>query len=147
MTKSWRPKTFRSFRSSLKAERGYNLIEVLIGLAILALVGGVFLVATTTSSKFVIIGHEQVSAEGLAKSQMESIKQEPYIEIVVPGDQPYTKLAQKPDGYDIDIVVDLLDPQGDASGIDQGLQKIIITVTHLGQTAFILEGYKTFTGE
>jgi prepilin-type N-terminal cleavage/methylation domain-containing protein len=130
------------FYSALKSQHGYNLIEVLIGLAILAMVAGVFLVATSTSSRLVIIGHEQVSAEGLAKSQMESIKQEPYSE-----DMVYTKLAQIPGDYGIDIAVERLDPMDEQSGDDQGLQKVIITVTHLGQTAFTLEGYKCFTGD
>lgn len=142
MTKSRWPRTFRGLHSILKAEQGFNLIEVLIGLAILALVGGVFLIATSTASRAVIVGQEQVSAEGLAKSQMESIKQEPYSE-----DQLYTKLAQIPAGYDIQIAVERLDPRVDMTGTDQGLQKIIITVTHLGQTAFTLEGYKCFTGD
>jgi prepilin-type N-terminal cleavage/methylation domain-containing protein len=135
-------KLFPYFRSILKSEQGFNLIEVLIALGILTLVAGVFLIATSTASKAVIVGHEQVSAEGLAKSQMESIKQEPYSD-----DQLYTKLAQIPAGYDIDIAVELLDPREDESGNDQGLQKIVITVTHLGETAFTLEGYKCFTGE
>jgi prepilin-type N-terminal cleavage/methylation domain-containing protein len=141
MADIWRSRILRGFRSLRNAEHGYNLIEVLIGLAILAMVAGVFLVATTTSSRLVMIGHEQVSAEGLAKSQMESIKQEPYDK-----DQLYTKLAQLPSGYDIQIAVERLDPLDDQTGNDQGLQKIIITVTHLGQTAFTLEGYKCYTG-
>ncbi len=142
MTKIWQPRTFKGFRSLLKAQHGYNLIEVLIGLGILAMVAGVFLVATSTTSRLVMISHEQVSAEGLAKSQMESIKEEPYNS----DNQTYTKLAVIPAGYDIDIAVQKMDPREDGTGTDQGLQKITITVTHRGQTAFTLEGYKTYTG-
>jgi type II secretory pathway pseudopilin PulG len=119
-----------------------TLIEVLIALGILAAVAGVFLAATATSSKAVMVGQEQVSAEGLAKSQMESIQQQNYR-----VDGQYTKLSQIPARYDIpQPTVERLDPQGLHTGADEGLQKITVTVTHGGKTVFTLEGYKCFTG-
>ncbi len=118
-----------------------NLVEVLIALLILAAVGGVFLVAVSTSSKAVMVGQQQVSAEGLAKSQMESIQQQNYS---VNG-AAYTTLTQIPAGYAIQFTVVLLNPQGGSTGSDQGLQKITITVTHGGNTVFTLQGYKCAT--
>jgi prepilin-type N-terminal cleavage/methylation domain-containing protein len=143
MIKSWHRWAFPGFRSALKGEQGMNLMEVLIALAILAAVAGVFLVATATSSKAVMVGQEQVSAEGLAKSQMESIQQQNYsVDGVL-----YTKLSQIPAGYDIQFTVVRLDPQRVHTGSEQGLQKITVTVTHGGKVVFTLEGYKCKTGQ
>jgi type II secretory pathway pseudopilin PulG len=129
------------FRRVRKAEMGMNLIEVLIALGILATVAVVFLVAMSTSSKAVIVGQEQVSAESLAKSQMEFIKQQNYR-----ADQLYAKLDQIPAGYQIDIGVQRLDPKQEYMGADEGLQKITVTITRSGKTVFTLEGYKCYTG-
>ncbi len=142
MTKSKRRWSFAGLRSTLNGERGFTLVEVLIALMILAAVAAVFLGAVTTSSRAVMISHEQVSAEGLAKSQMESIKQQNYS---VDG-VSYTKISPIPTGYDIQFVVQRLDPQQSHTGADEGLQKITITVTHGGQIVFTLEGYKCYTG-
>lgn len=123
-------------------ERGMTLVEVLVALAILAAVAGVFLTAISTTSKAVMVGQEHVNAESLAKSQMESIQQQNYHE-----DLQYDKITQIPTTYAIDINVVLLDPRMDQQGDDQDLQKIIITVTHLGKTVFTLEGYKCNIGQ
>jgi type II secretory pathway pseudopilin PulG len=118
-----------------------TLVEVLIALGIMGAVAVVFLVAMSTSTKAVIVGHEQISAESLAKSQMESIKQENYR-----VDQQYTKISEPP-GYHIQIAVERLDPQQDYTGDDEGLQKITVTITHGQKTVFTLEGYKCNIGQ
>jgi prepilin-type N-terminal cleavage/methylation domain-containing protein len=122
-------------------ERGMTLVEVLIAMGILAAVAVVFLVAMSTSSKAAMVGQEQISAESLAKSQMESIKQEDYR-----VDQQYTKLPE-PTGYHIQIVVARLDPQSLHTGVDEGLQKITVTITHGVKAVFTLEGYKCDIGQ
>jgi prepilin-type N-terminal cleavage/methylation domain-containing protein len=142
MKKSGPWATFAGHGCAHNAERGMTLIEVLVALGILAAVAGIFLAAISTSSKAVMVGQVQVSAEGLAKSQMESIQQQNYRE-----DQLYDKLTQIPARYDTQIAVELLDPRQDQAGDDQGLQKIIVTVTHGGNTVFTLEGYKCRIGQ
>jgi prepilin-type N-terminal cleavage/methylation domain-containing protein len=141
MNRRRRLSVFTCFRPALNSEQGLNLIEVLIALAILAVVAVGFLAAMSTSSKAVIVGQEQVSAESLAKSQMEFIKQQSYRE-----DQQYTKLDQIPAGYHIDIGVQALDPRQEHTGEDEGLQKITVTITRDGKNVFTLEGYKCYTG-
>jgi prepilin-type N-terminal cleavage/methylation domain-containing protein len=123
-------------------ERGMTLIEVLVALGILAAVATTFLVSMATSSKAVVVTQEQVSGESLAKSQMESIKQQDYR-----VDQQYTKLDQDqiPTGYDIQIVVQCMNPRGDTTHNDDGLQLVTINITYGGKTVFTLEGYKRFT--
>ena len=119
-----------------------TLIEVLVALGILAAVATTFLVSMSTSSKAVVVNQEQVSGESLAKSQMESIKQQDYR-----VDQQYVELdqGQIPTGYDIQIVVQCMNPRGDTTHNDDGLQRITVTITCGGKTVFTLEGYKRFT--
>jgi len=123
-------------------ERGMTLVEVLVALGILAAVATTFLVSMSTSSTAVIVNQEQVSGESLAKSQMESIKQQDYR-----VDQQYVELdqVQIPTGYDIQIVVQCMNPRGDTPNNDDGLQRITVTITCGGKTVFTLEGYKRFT--
>jgi prepilin-type N-terminal cleavage/methylation domain-containing protein len=125
-------------------ERGLTLIEVLVALSILAAVSTTFLLGMTTSSKAVMVNKEQITAESLAKSQMEYIKRQDYR-----VDQPYDKLEQDqiPSGYDIEFAVERLDPRGDGTDNDDALQKITITIACNGETTFTLEGYKCFIGQ
>jgi prepilin-type N-terminal cleavage/methylation domain-containing protein len=123
------------------SQLGMTLIEVLIALGILAAVATVFLSSMSTSTKAVMVTQEQVSGESLAKSQMESIKQQDYR-----VDQQYTEISEPP-GYAIQIAVERLDPRHDASGDDEGLQEITINITHGEKTVFTLEGYKCLIGQ
>ena len=136
--------TLECLGSARNAERGLTLIEILVALGILAAVAVVFLLGMSTSSKAVMVSQEAVAVDSLAKSQMEFIKSQPYDD-TIPIE--YTKLADIPDGYDIEIVAARLDPGEDGFGNDDGLQEITVTVTHDGETAFELVGYKVNTGE
>jgi prepilin-type N-terminal cleavage/methylation domain-containing protein len=135
--------TSTRFRSKLNSEQGMNLIEVLVAMGILATVGVTFLLGMSTSSKAVVTNQQNIVAEGLAKSQMESIQQQTYD----PDNNPpqYTVLAQIPAGYSIQITTARLDPQNDHTGNDEGLQKITIAVSNGGRVVFTLEGYKCNT--
>ena len=132
---------FSTFRFAPKNQRGMTLVEVLLALSILAVVAVVFLMAMSTSSRGVLLSQEHVSAESLAKSQMEYIKQQNYSDV---GN--YALLSQVPAEYTIQIAVEALDPRQIQTGADEGLQKIIITITRDGDTVFTLEGYKCYTG-
>jgi prepilin-type N-terminal cleavage/methylation domain-containing protein len=127
-------------------ERGLTLIEVLVALSILAAVSTTFLLGMTTSSKAVMVNKEQITAESLAKSQMEYIKRQDYR-----VDLQYDKITLSQDeidaGYDVDIMAEYMDPRGDGTDNDDALQKITITVTHNGEATFTLEGYKCFIGQ
>jgi prepilin-type N-terminal cleavage/methylation domain-containing protein len=127
-------------------ERGLTLIEVLLALSILAAVSTTFLLGMTTSSRAVMINKEQITAESLAKSQMEYIKRQDYR-----VDLQYNKITLSQDeidaGYDIEFAVERLNPRGDGTDNDDALQKITITVTHNGEATFTLEGYKCFIGQ
>ena len=77
----------------IKNERGFSLIEVLIALAILGLVAVAFLSGLAIASKSIILADERTTAESLARSQMEYVKQQPY-EFAPDGSQvTYSKIS------------------------------------------------------
>jgi prepilin-type N-terminal cleavage/methylation domain-containing protein len=137
-----------AFHLMTAAQHGMTLIEVLIALGIIAAIAVIYLSGMSTSSKATIINQEQITGESLAKSQMEYIKRQPYdatnpVEYAVMDLDPDLVAA----GYDIQVVVQLMNPRGDSIHNDDGLQKIVITITHNGETVYTLEGYKCFTGQ
>jgi prepilin-type N-terminal cleavage/methylation domain-containing protein len=123
-------------------ERGLTLIEILVALGILAAVAVVFLLGMTHSSRAVMISQERVAVDSLAKSQMENIKSWAYDDVNDPPDYEAVKLTDIPAGYDIDISAARLDPEADGFVDDDGLQEITVTVTHNGEAAFTIVGYK-----
>ena len=60
------------------AELGQTLIETLVALVILGMVAIIFLSGLAIASKSVIVSQQRVTAENLAKSQMEYIKKQDY---------------------------------------------------------------------
>jgi prepilin-type N-terminal cleavage/methylation domain-containing protein len=126
--------------SATCAERGMTLIEVLIALAILAAVAVTFLIGMTVSSKGAIVSQQNITVDSLAKSQMESIKAQPYI---VVGLGNYTTIAIPQDlvnqGYNIGINVGL----APGHTTDDGLQQITVNITQNGATVLSLVSLKT----
>jgi prepilin-type N-terminal cleavage/methylation domain-containing protein len=127
-------------------ERGLTLIEILVALGILAAVAVVFLLGMSTSSKAVMVSQESVAVDSLAKSQMESIKSQHYVNVgeYDPNDPDNSyqlidippELAQQ--GYQIMIHnPELVPPDNDVN-----IQSIKVEVTRNGETAFELVGYK-----
>jgi prepilin-type N-terminal cleavage/methylation domain-containing protein len=128
-----RPKLFRN------SEHGMTLIEVLVALAILGAVAAVFLFGLMTSSKAVMISQNRVVAESLGKSQIEYTKSQDYDNVHNPPQ--YVKVGNIPAGYDIIITATRLDPNGDGTGNDDGLQEIAVTVNRNGETAYTVVNY------
>ena len=139
----------------IKDEKGVGLIEVLIALAILGLVAVAFLSGLTTASRALIIADERTTAESLAKSQMEYVKQQPYEFAADDSQVEYEPISGIPAGYTICsisragttassthpgyfISVDA-DPLHDP---DDGIQKITVVVKHGDKEVITLEGYK-----
>jgi len=116
-------------------ERGFTLVETLVALAIFGLVAGVFLSGLTVSSKSVMVSQERVAAESLAKSQMESIKAQDYVDDAT----SYPKITIPPDLVDQGYAID--DPTVEDIHSSE-LQKITVTVTHNGDEVFTLVDYK-----
>ncbi|MBN2463353.1 MAG: prepilin-type N-terminal cleavage/methylation domain-containing protein [Dehalococcoidia bacterium] len=136
---------FVGFGSARNGEQGLTLVEIIVAMAILAAAAVVFLVGMTTSSKAVMVSQERVAVDSLAKSQMEFIKSQDYVNTddYNPSDPDFsyqpiaisTDLVQR--GYEIIIH----DPEAVPDG-DVNIQSITIEVTRNGETAFTLIGYK-----
>lgn len=148
MNKHRRLVAFTGFRSTLSSQQGMNLIEVLVALGILSAVAVTFLLGMSTSSHAVVTNKVQVSAEGLAKSQMESVQRQPYDSINNPPQYALLDPAQIATGYSIQITAARLDPHNLHTTVnDEGLQKITVTVNNRGAVVYSLEGYKCYTGQ
>ncbi|MDD5648107.1 MAG: hypothetical protein PHY03_04160 [Dehalococcoidia bacterium] len=128
---------------SRRYETGISIAEVLIALAIFAVVGVTFVTALGTNFKVLLIADQRTTAESLAKTQMEAINNAPY-----DSTPPYTysKISGIPVGYDININVALVNPDtGAVSALDLGVQKVTVTVTcqqHSPPEVLVLESYK-----
>lgn len=60
-------------------QRGVALLEILVGLAILGVIGVAYISGMTDTFKAIGISQERVAAESLAKSQIEYLKVQDYI--------------------------------------------------------------------
>ena len=120
----------------MKSQMGFTLIETLVALAILGIVAVSILSGMATTSKATAIADERATAESLARSQLEWVKNADYVYSAteyspapIPDGKDYV-------GYSAIIVAEPLhDP-------DDGIQKIIITVKRSDKVVITLEGYK-----
>ncbi|HEY83337.1 MAG TPA: type II secretion system protein [Dehalococcoidia bacterium] len=65
----------------LSKQRGFSLIEILVGLALLGLIGVAVLSGLTTTFRGVSVSEERVTADSLARSQIEYIKIQDYVQV------------------------------------------------------------------
>jgi len=118
--------------STVSNQKGSLLIEALIAIALFAIIGSVFLSALSTG--FIALGltDEQVTAQVLARTQLEDTKSQPYV--TAPTTYPTT--VTPPDGYSVSV--EAL-PIPDA---DDSIQKIKVTVSRDGYVLLEVEDYK-----
>ena len=113
---------------------GFTLIEILIALALFAIIGVVFANGLATASRATITADVRTNAESLARTEMEYIKNLGYADnytVEIPA-------QYQEGGYEILPI-----------GVEEladGLQKITVTVTHEGREIITLEGYKVSRG-
>ena len=149
----------RLVKGLMTKERGFSLVEVLVGLSILAIVAAGFLMAIATAYKANIISNERTNADSLARTQMESIKAADYELATAGGQEVYLKIPV-PDGWEIwsvrivdneevideDAILIIAIPWDSQNGIptptDAGLQKIKLVIVHNGNEVLWLEEYK-----
>jgi len=116
--------------------RGFTLIDILIAVALVGIIAIAFLSALSNASTVLIITDEQATAESLARSQMEDIKNGDGL--VGSGDLPLPPVYEEA-GYSATI---------DARLLKLGLQEITIVITHTHDgeedDLVTLVGYKVF---
>jgi prepilin-type N-terminal cleavage/methylation domain-containing protein len=134
----------------VKSERGFSLVEVIIAIALLGIVAVAFLGGLSTASNAIFHADERATAESLARTEMEYLRNQDYIDYSVTGHAEYQSITP-PSGYNIVVSVERLDmdpPPGDPDD-DDGIQKITVFVYHPYDAAnpddyvVRLEGYKS----
>lgn len=112
-------------------ERGFSLIEAAV--AVLLLGGCVLTLVMSMSSGVLAVQKDDqvVTAQGLARTQMEYIKAYPFDA----GATTYPAVAA-PEGYAVAVSVAAV------PGASPDIQKVTATVTHGGSIVFKLQDYK-----
>jgi len=130
----------------MKSEKGFSLIEVIIAIALLGIIGVVILGALATASKAMFVADERATAESLARSQMEYVKNQDYDYNDPQSYEQADVESSTNSGYFISVDAPPIDPDtGEAladPANDAGIQKITVTVKHGGDTVVTLEDYK-----
>ena len=111
--------------------RGLGLIDVLISIALVGVIAIAFLSALSTASTVLIISDEQTTAESLARSQMEYVKN-------VPKSPSYN--SSIPSGYEQAGYSATIN----ATLLRVGLQKITIRIDLHDEELVTLVGYRVF---
>ncbi|MGB5926144.1 MAG: type II secretion system protein [Dehalococcoidia bacterium] len=130
------------------SSRGFTLIEMLIALALFAIIAIVFAGGLSTASRAVLTADVRTRAESLARTQMESVKNEDYIDYSESGHGNYAVIEE--DLYILQVVVEPLNPEtyepyNEEGGVfeeDDGIQEITVTVSHDDRQVITLVGYK-----
>jgi type II secretory pathway pseudopilin PulG len=117
-------------------ESGIGLIEVVAALAILGAVAVAFLSGLATTSKANVIDDEQATAESLARSQMEWLKNVDYV-------YEATEYSPAPLPTDADYInYSVITAAEPLHNPDDGIQKIAVTVKRVDKEIVTLEDYK-----
>ena len=151
----------------LRKQRGFTLIEVVIALAFLGIIAIAYLSGLAAASHALIISDERTTAESLARSQMEYVKNQDYsdnkwsYEVTDLG-STYTErpswwddanpplLPSNYAGYSVAVQAEDFDADNDGilevglvGDEDEGIRLITVTVDHIEKPGvIILEDYK-----
>jgi len=125
------------WRRLVADERAFSLVEELVSLAVVSL-GLVLLIAMiSTGTKGVTTTVDRVTAEGLARSQLEQVKADAYGPL-------YATLTTPPE-YTVGLTIAYWD-EGTSSFVatdtGSGLQKITVTISRGASQILQVEDYK-----
>lgn len=121
---------------SLRKDHGFTLVETLGAMTVFGIVAVVFLMGLSVSSKTLMVSHERVTAENIAKSQMEDTRIQPYsIEATT---YPSITLPQEleNESYSVNVEATPLHTP------DDGIQEVTVTVVRNNEVIFTIVDYK-----
>jgi len=134
---------------------GFTLIEVLIALALFAIIGIVFAGGLATASRAVLTADVRTNAESLARTEMEYVKSQDYS--AAPWSYVVTNLGSTciPDecpswceaAHSLSAEHALYTVQVDAVALNESeypIEEITVTVSHDNRRVMTLVGYKIF---
>jgi prepilin-type N-terminal cleavage/methylation domain-containing protein len=128
----------------MKARKGFSLIEVSVAVALIGITAVGLATGLGIASKTLLGMDTQETAKDLAAAQMEYIQSLPYDSANNPPVyQVISGLSTKYPGYSIVTpMASRLDPKGDGTGNDDGVQRITIVVMQGSKAAYTLTGEK-----
>lgn len=113
---------------TMKSEKGNSLIEVIVSLALLGVIAVMFLGGVVNSTKARVEVDSRTSAKILAESVIDSVKKMNY-------DTSYNfTIPEEFSTYSANLTV--------ASMANGNMQKLTVSVSHLGRQVLTLEDYK-----
>jgi prepilin-type N-terminal cleavage/methylation domain-containing protein len=143
-----------------RLEKGFGLIEVLMGIALLGIIGVALLSGLTTAVKSNIVVERNVAAVNVAQSQLEDLKTQPYVSAPTLDAAHYSLVTGVHPGYLVGsadrtgafieggpIGIPWNAETGSAVGADAGLQNIAVVVKQgttwaTGTVAYEIDIYK-----
>lgn len=125
-------------------EKGFNLLEVTLALALIGIIAVAFLLALAGASRALSIADEQATAQSLTRTEMEYIKGVDFAGLPTATPWSYQLNSGNPPpwdenhrlppgyedaGYSLNVTGDAIDVNGDSTP-DAGILKITIHVYH-----------------
>lgn len=125
------------------SQKGFLLIEILVGLALMGIIAVGFTNGLSTTFKGVTVSQERVTAESLAKSQIEYIKIQDYIPVAEydPVTNCYELIDIPADLVAAGYSVEINSPEAIISEVVE-LQRITIAIKRNAGGKLILSVYK-----
>ena len=138
------------------SSRGATLVEVLVAIALMGTIAIAILSALSTASLALFTADKRATADSLARSQMEFVKNQYYAD-AEEGAPIYDEIIPIPDGYTIcsvnrdNEIVDYVigvpwdsedNKPNEPADEDDGLQRIKLVIKNSGKAVITLEGYK-----
>ena len=125
------------------SQKGFLLIEILVGLALMGIIAAGFVNGLSTTFKGVTVSQERVTAESLAKSQIEYIKIQDYIPVAEydPVTNCYELIDIPADLIAAGYTVEITSPEAITSDVVE-LQSITIAIKRNARGKLILSVYR-----
>ena len=134
----------------MKGQKGLTLLEVVMAVALFGIIAAGLFMALNVSHKTTALTNRLTIAESLSRSALEVIKQceydatnnPPLYQDPVDHSIICSANITIPDGYDVVVTAERLDPEEDGTGNDDGIQKVTVEVKFEGDLVVSTDAYK-----